>query len=188
MVRRGTCAVGTNLSNPDLANVTDKSTNTRAIFVLAAKQPPHNVYGNPFYASAGLGNVFSVDAEGRMASNVQNYEYEPKAGVHGMVFDSTETYLYSADMGANKIWAHKKDHQSGYLELVGSVEAPSTDDHPRWVELHPSGKYLYALMESGNRLCEYTIDQDTHMPVFTQRAYPLVPPGPSIFHFMAERY
>ena len=157
--------------------MTDKSANTRAIFVLAATKPPYNVYGNPFYANAGLGNVFSVNAEGKMESNVQNYEYEPKAGVHGMVFDSTESFLYSADMGANKIWTHKKDPKHGRLELVGNVEAPSPDDHPRWVEMHPSGNYLYALMESGNRLCEYSIDQSTRMPVFTRRTYPLVPTG-----------
>ena len=42
-----------------------------------------------------------------MQANIQNYEYEPKAGVHGMVFDLTETYLYSADMGANKFWTQK---------------------------------------------------------------------------------
>ena len=159
------------------AKAADKDTNTRAIFVLAAKKPPYNVYGNPFYDYAGYGNVFSVDREGGLEGNVQNYEYEPKAGVHGMVFDSTETYLYSADMGANKIWAHKKDLDTGYLELIGSVEAPSVGDHPRWVELHPDGHYLYVLMESGNRLCVYLIDQKTHMPVFTQITYPLIPPG-----------
>ena len=112
-----------------------------------------------------------------MKENIQDYEYEPKAGVHGMVFDPTETFLYSADMGANKIWTHKKHPETGHLEFVGSVDAPSAGDHPRWVELHPSGLYLYVLMESGNRLCVYSIDKTTHVPVFTQTSYPLIPPG-----------
>jgi carboxy-cis,cis-muconate cyclase len=94
-----------------------------------------------------------------------------------MVFDPTETYLYSADMRENKIWTHKKDSETGYLTLIGSVDAPSPGDHPRWVELHPAGKYLYALMEAGNRLAVYVIDEQTHMPVFTHIAYPLIPPG-----------
>ena len=94
-----------------------------------------------------------------------------------MVFDPTETYLYSADMWENKIWTHKKDSETGHLTLVGSVDAPSPGDHPRWVELHPAGKYLYALMEAGNRLAVYVIDEQTHMPVFTHITYPLIPPG-----------
>lgn len=93
-----------------------------------------------------------------------------------MVFDPTESYLYSADMWANRIWCHKK-LEDGKVELVGYVEAPGKKDHPRWVEMHKSGKYLYALMEAGNRICEYVIDPQTHMPVYTHKTYPLIPPG-----------
>ncbi|KAL5346182.1 hypothetical protein ACLOAV_009215 [Pseudogymnoascus australis] len=150
-------------------------TNTRAIFLLAAQKPPYCVYGNTFYDHALYGNVFSVDANGAIDKNIQNYEYQANSGIHGMVFDPTETYLYSADLRANKIWTHKKD-ADGTLTLVGSVDAPAPGDHPRWVELHPSG-YLYALMEAGNRVAVYVIDEATHMPVFTHITYPLVPPG-----------
>lgn len=155
----------------------DADTKTRAIFVLAAKKPPYNVYGNPFYDYAGFGNVFSVDQEGGLKENVQNYEYCPKTAIHGMVFDPTESYVYSADMWANKVWCHKKDAETGHLTTVGSVDAPAPGDHPRWVAMHPSGNYLYALMEGGNRLAEYVIDPQTHVPVCTHRIYPLVPPG-----------
>lgn len=111
---------------------------------------------------------------------MQNYEYQPDTGIHGMVFDPTETWLYSADLKANKLWVHRKeggDNGKGQLSLVGSVAAPAPGDHPRWVAMHPSGQYLYALMEAGNRLCEYVIDPDTHIPVYTHHAYPLIPPG-----------
>ena len=147
---------------------------------MAAHQPPFNVYGNPFYKHAGYGNVFSVTKEGQLDQNVQNYEYEPNTGIHGMVFDPTETYLYSADLQANKIWTHKKDAQTGQLTLVDCLEAPHPGDHPRWVEMHPSGKYLYALMEAGNRLGVYVIDERTHKPVFTHITYPLLPSGESL--------
>ena len=157
-------------------------TNTRAIFILAAKKAPYNVYGNPFYDHAGYGNVFSVNDKGAMESNIQNYEYEPKSGVHGMVFDPTETYLYSADMGANKIWTHRKDNQTGQLSLIGSIDAPSPGDHPRWVAIHPSGKYLYALMEAGNKIAVYVIDEQRHTPVYTHKTYPLIPPGTGRMH------
>lgn len=151
--------------------------NTRAIFVLAARKPPYNVYGNPFYKYAGYGNNFSVKLDGSLASNIQNYEYAPDSGVHGMVFDPSETYLYSADLQANKIWTHKKDPETGQLALVDCIDAPSPEDHPRWVEIHPSGKYLYVLMEAGNRLAVYVIDEKRHVPVFTHMTYPLIPPG-----------
>ncbi|KAF2239611.1 carboxy-cis,cis-muconate cyclase [Viridothelium virens] len=152
-------------------------TKTRAIFVLAAKKPPYAVYGNPFYDYAGFGNVFSVDGKGSLHANIQNYEYSPNSSIHGMVFDPTETYLYSADMWADKIWTHKKDSSTGHLTLVDSLDAPKAGDHPRWVAIHPSGKYLYALMETGNNLAEYVIDERSHVPVFTHNTYPLIPPS-----------
>ena len=164
-------------SHSRLAKAASKDTNTRAIFVLAAKKSPYNVYGNPFYDHAGYGNVFSVNKDGGIAKEVQNYEYSPKTGIHGMVFDSSETYLYSADLRENKIWTHKKDPETGHLTLVNCIEAPDSGDHPRWVALHPSGAYLYVLMEAGNRLAEYVIDEHTHCPVFTHKTYPLIPPG-----------
>jgi carboxy-cis,cis-muconate cyclase len=150
-------------------------TRTRAIFLLAAQKPPYHVYCNPFYEHAGYGNVFSVDSSGNLASNIQNYEYSPKSAIHGMVFDPKEEYLYSADMWDNKIWCHKKDAETGKLELIGSVEAPKDHDQPRWVAMHPGGAYLYALMEHGNTLAVYLIDPRTRLPVYTQVSYPLVP-------------
>ena len=90
------------------AKANDSDTNTRAIFVLAAKQPPHCVYGNPFYNHAGFLNVFSVNPTGGLDKNIQNAELDEKSAIHGMVFDSNEEYLYSADMWMNKIWCHKK--------------------------------------------------------------------------------
>ena len=72
--------------------------------------------------------------------------------------------------------------RTGELTLVGSVEAPSPGDHPRWVEIHPSDAYLYVLMEGGNRICVYIIDETTHMPVYTRTHYPLIPPDFDKFH------
>jgi len=99
-------------------------TRTRAIFVLAAQKPPYLVYGNPFYEHARYGNVFSVDENGGLLENVQNYEYQENSAIHGMVFDPEEEYLYSADMWANKIWCHKKVR-------LGQIPA-----HP--IPLHPT--------------------------------------------------
>ncbi|KAK1991747.1 carboxy-cis,cis-muconate cyclase [Colletotrichum falcatum] len=154
------------------------TTNTRAIFLLAAQKPPYAVYCNPFYKHASHGNVFGVSPTGALETNVQNYPYDPNTGIHGMVFDPTETYLYSADLTANKLWVHKKrSPDAPELDLVGSVDAPDPGDHPRWVAIHPTGNYLYALMEAGNRICEYVVDPATRLPVYTHRSFPLIPPG-----------
>ncbi|KAH6900751.1 hypothetical protein B0T10DRAFT_394247 [Thelonectria olida] len=155
------------------------TTNTRAIFLLAAQKPPYAVYCNPFYDHAGHGAVFTTDPKsGALVDNVQNYEYQPNSGIHGMVFDPSETYLYSADLRANKLWVHKRrSPDDPAVDLVGSVDCPEPRDHPRWVAIHPTGNYLYALMEKGNRIREYLVDPDTHMPVYTHRHWPLIPPG-----------
>lgn len=142
------------------------------------------MYGNPFYDFAGYGNVFAVSPSGALDRHLQDYEYAPNSGVHGMVFDPTETFLYSADLTANKIWTHQKDPATGTLTLVDCIDAPSPDDHPRWVAMHPSGAYLYVLMEAGNRLAVYVIDEKRRVPVFTRLTYPLIPPGKQRSRFL----
>jgi carboxy-cis,cis-muconate cyclase len=149
-------------------------TNTRAIFVLAAQKPPYAVYGNPFYDHAGFGNVYSTSPSGALNSNIQNYPLDDISGIHGMVFDPTETYLYGADLRSNKLWTHKKG-TDGRLDLVDQQSVSEAADHPRWVEMAPSGKYLYALMEGSNWLAEYSIDPDTHVPKYTDMRFSLIP-------------
>lgn len=178
-----------------LARARAADANTRAIFLLPAPSGDA-VYCNPFYAHAGHGSVFAVDpSSGALAANLQNYPYQPDAAIHGMVFDPSGLFLYSADMGANKLWVHRRrragaGHEPACdvdalsepgswpeLDLVGSVSAPDPNDKPRWVAMHPTGRYLYALMEKGNRLCEFVVDPSTHLPVYTHRHFPLIPPA-----------
>lgn len=140
------------------------------------------MYCNPFYKHAGHGSVFAADpSSGALVgpAPAQHYAFQPDTGIHGAVLDPhEERYLYSADLTANKLWVHRRpDLAKPDVELVGSVDAPDARDHPRWVALHSSGKYLYALMEKGNRICEYSIDGETHMPEYTGRHFPLIPPG-----------
>lgn len=98
---------------PALANNSD--TRTRAIFLLAARKPPHAVYANPFYEHAGFLNVFNVDEAGTLVENVQNTPLDETSAIHGMVFDPQEEYLYSADMWRDKIWCHRKVRWKRFL-------------------------------------------------------------------------
>ncbi|PHH63885.1 hypothetical protein CDD81_5333 [Ophiocordyceps australis] len=152
---------------------------SRAIFLNAASVPPYAVYANPFYSFAGNGTVISVTPSGALSANdITQFELDNNSGIHGSVFDPKGRYLYSADLSANKIWVHwRSDAALPGLQLVGKVDGPAENDHPRWVAMHPSGNYLYALMESGNRICEFAINKDDHLPVFTQKSFPLVPEG-----------
>jgi carboxy-cis,cis-muconate cyclase len=149
-------------------------TNTRAIFILAAQTPPYAVYGNPFYDHAGYGNVYSTTLTGGLGENIQNYPYDENSGIHGMVFDPNEEFLYSADLRANKLWTHKKS-TNGKLTLVHHQLMPNSDDHPRWVEMSQSGKYLHVLMEGSNWLAEYSINSDTHYPECARKRFSLIP-------------
>ncbi|KAF3342770.1 hypothetical protein VdG2_08757 [Verticillium dahliae VDG2] len=154
------------------------STNTRAIFLLAAQKPPYAVYANPFYNHAGHGTVYGVDEAGPLAADpVHHFPLDPHSGIHGSVFDPTESYLYSADLRANKIWTHAKDPVTGALTLVDGQAAPDAGDHPRWTAMHPSGTHLYALMEASNKIRVYRINPTTHVPEYTGAHYPLIPPG-----------
>lgn len=85
-------------------------------------------------------------------------------------------------LSTNSILMYLQDHTTGQLTLVGFVSAPSDDDHPRWVEISANDTYLYVLMESGNRLCQYLIDPSTHLPIYTHQHYPLIPPDFSSLH------
>ncbi|OAA70307.1 3-carboxy-cis,cis-muconate cyclase [Cordyceps fumosorosea ARSEF 2679] len=155
--------------------------NTRAIFLLAARQPPYSVYCNPFYRHAGHGTVFSTSAStGALLSSppARHYPYQPDSGVHGMALHpSDERFLYSADLPANKLWVHHLPDPAAAPNLVAAIDAPDARDHPRWVALHPSGAHLYLLMEKGNRICEYALDPATKVPAYTGRHFPLIPPG-----------
>ncbi|KAF2863539.1 3-carboxy-cis,cis-mucoante lactonizing enzyme [Piedraia hortae CBS 480.64] len=149
-------------------------TKTRAIFCLAGRKSPYYVYCNPFYDHAGYINVQRVTPSGTLDRTIQDVRLEEKSAVHGMVFDEGEGYLYSADMWANRIWTHRK-LPNGELEYVDSTPAPDPNDHPRWVSISRGDRFLFVLMEAGNRLCVYRLS--SHKPGYTGEAYDLVPKG-----------
>lgn len=141
---------------------------------MASTEPPYAVYGTPFGGSASCGNVMSVDSAGVLSEVIQNYTYSSSSGVHGMAFDKSNGYLYSADDSANLIWTHKVDNITGEVTEVSSLSGPVDGADPRHVAVHPEGQYLYAILEGANELAAYTIDQTTHEPALDV-TYPLIP-------------
>uniref|UniRef100_L2G9K4 Carboxy-cis,cis-muconate cyclase n=1 Tax=Colletotrichum fructicola (strain Nara gc5) TaxID=1213859 RepID=L2G9K4_COLFN len=164
-------------------NAALSTTNTRAFFLLAAQKPPYAVYCNPFYKHASHGNIFSVSPTGKLETNVQNYPYDPNTGIHGMVFDPTETYLYSADLTANKLWAGNRlceyvidpatklpvyTHRSFPLIPPGIPGANSKMYRSDVCTLSHSGKYLFATARSNSfdvtgYIAAFKLDDNGHI-------------------------
>jgi len=102
-----------------------------AILILAATESPYAVYGTPFGGSVNCGNVISVDENGVLAQVMQNYTYASGSAAHGMAFDSTNSFLYSADDTGNSLWTHKVDNSTGKLTLVSILSGPVNGADPR---------------------------------------------------------
>jgi carboxy-cis,cis-muconate cyclase len=150
---------------------------TKAIYIAASSSPPYNAYGTPFGGTAYCGNVISVDSDGVLSEVIQNYTYSSTSGVHGLAFSPDNSYLYSADDGANSVWTHKIDETTGTLEVVEQLVGPETGADPRHLAVHPNGTYAYVVFEGANELAVYSIDQTTGKLVFTNTVYPLIADG-----------
>lgn len=148
---------------------------SKAIFVVAASEPPYAVYGTPFGSLGECGSVMSVDKNGTLSEVIQNYTYKSTSGVHGMALNSNNTFIYSADDSANTLWTHSVNGSSGEVTYVSSISGPVAGADPRHVAVHPDGKYLFVVLEGANKLAQYTIDQSTGIPSFHNVTYALIP-------------
>ena len=70
---------------------------------------------------------------------------------------------------------HKVDNVTGELTLVSSISGPVTGSDPRHVTVHPAGQYLYVVLEGANEVAQYTVDQNTGIPLFENVTYSLIP-------------
>lgn len=153
----------------------------KAIYVVAASESPYAVYGSTFGTDQGsyadCGSVMSVDENGALSELIQNYTYSTTSGVHGMAFDATNAFMYSADDTGNMLWTHSVDNTTGEVTLVSNSTGPETGADPRHVAVHPSGQYLYVIFEGANELAQYSVDTTTGIPTFQNVSYSLIPSG-----------
>ncbi|CAK4033591.1 Carboxy-cis,cis-muconate cyclase [Lecanosticta acicola] len=171
---------------PNNKTLTADNSTVSAIYVAAANKPPYNVYGVSFGSTSGPGLVMSVDQLGGLDKVVQSYNYSNDSAVHGLAIGADGSFLYSADDTGNKIWTHAVDPATGELTLVDSLEAPETGSDPRHVAAHPSGQYLYAVMEGKSKIAQYSIDQTTGKPVYCNISFPLLPSGSNSSLYWAD--
>ncbi|KAK0457320.1 Lactonase, 7-bladed beta-propeller-domain-containing protein [Desarmillaria tabescens] len=153
---------------------------TRAIYITSSKVEPYTVYGVPF---GDCGTVIPAD----FSSITQNYTFTlGSSGVHGLALLPNSTYLYAADDSDNKIWTFGVDVATGELTDVATLAAPSEGNNPRHLTVHPNGEYLYVILEEANEVAQYSIDWQTHQPVYSNVSYSLLPPGSNVSTHWAD--
>lgn len=67
----------------------------------------------------------------------------------------------------------------GKVSAVTTYPIPTAGMHPRHLTAHSSGSYLYVVLEAGNALIEYSIDEDTVAAKAQVNSYSLIPAGKS---------
>ncbi|OCL08034.1 3-carboxy-cis,cis-mucoante lactonizing enzyme [Glonium stellatum] len=144
---------------------------------MASPKSPYAVYGTTFGGSAYCGTVMSVAPNGTLSNVEQDYVYSTSSGVHGLALSPDQRFLYSADDSGNAVWTHRVNQTTGALTYVAKLPGPATGADPRHVAVHPSGKYMYVVLEGSNELGIYEIDVATGIPTFTNTTYPLIPEG-----------
>ncbi|KAK0488436.1 hypothetical protein IW261DRAFT_1439355 [Armillaria novae-zelandiae] len=153
---------------------------TRAIFITSSSVQPYTVYGVPF---GDCGAVIPAD----FSSISQNYTFTSGlSGVHGLALLPNSTYLYAADDSGNKIWTFGVDALNGELTEVGALDAPAEGSNPRHLTVHPNGEYLFVILEEANEVGQYSIDWQTHQPVYSNVSYSLLPSGANVSTHWAD--
>lgn len=85
--------------------------------------------------------------------------------------------MYTADMGAESVWTHSINHETGEITVV--LEDKIEGHEPRHVVAHPSGKYAYAMTEPTSSVIELSVDNSTGAATHTGAIYGIVPASKS---------
>jgi carboxy-cis,cis-muconate cyclase len=135
-------------------NATGDCDNKTSAFVLPSLSPPYTVYTGSWPGPKGCGMGISVFPNGTLSNVTQTWKFNASSGIHGLAMGRN---LYTADLSGDAIWTHKV-HLNGSVEAVASYPMPEAGMHPRHVAAHPGGKYVYVVMEAGNEVVVYSVD------------------------------
>ena len=137
--------------------------------------PPYTVYGVPWYGNDNnCGAVLGVDDHGVINTSVQNYTYSRGSALHGLAFDPSGRYLYSADLKGQKVWTHAIDQTTGKLTFVANE---TSSGEPRHINVHPNGKYAYVMLEDKNEVLLYQLDSATGAAKYAGKAFSIIASG-----------
>lgn len=157
-----------------------------ATYITSQQRAPFTVYGAPFGACL---SVMSVEPDGTLLNIVQNITLESTSGIHGLALGADAEFLYSADLSANGIWVHRVNQETGALTKVSFTPAPSINSGPRHLIVHPTGRFLYVVMETKNEVRVYAINfgqRSSQVKITdTGLSYSLIPQGADPADYMA---
>ncbi|TID27582.1 carboxy-cis/cis-muconate cyclase [Venturia nashicola] len=156
-------------------------------YITSLQKAPFTVYGAPFGACL---SAMRVEPDGTLLNSIQNITLESTSGIHGLAMGPDADFLFSADLSANGIWVHKVNQETGALTEVSFTPAPSVNAEPRHLIVHPSGRYLYVVMEAKNEVRVYAINfgqRSSQVKITdTGLSYSLIPKGSDPADYMAN--
>ena len=122
--------------------------------------------------------AFPVNADGSLQPFSQhiihegkgfNPQRQEKAHVHSVFFSPDEKYLFSPDLGLDKVYVYQFNKQEKMPLKEASTpfikSEPGTG--PRHIDFSPNGKYMYVIEEMGGTVSAYAYNNGS--PKFIQR-------------------
>jgi carboxy-cis,cis-muconate cyclase len=102
--------------------------------------------------------------DGSLTELLDTWAYSNASTAHGIDIREIggSTVVYSTDLAAGAVWAHKIDRSTG--RAVSMLrEQTEAGSNPRHLRIHPGGKYLYVLMGVANVITEYSVNENSGM-------------------------
>ncbi len=122
--------------------------------VLVANYGGGSVASFPVNNDGSLGEPASV-IQHTGASVDQNRQNEPHA--HMIRHDRDHNYVFSPDLGTDKIFIYTVDPKTAVLTPHGEAGVPPGSG-PRHIEFHPNRKFAYVINEMGNTITKFKYD------------------------------
>lgn len=128
---------------------------------------PNNKY--VFTSSMGNGTVrmIKIEDDGKLTLKdefrLTGHSVTPRqncAKTHSVMVSPDGSLLAAANLGVDEVELFKIDYEKERLCLLSSNPVDFGKE-PRHMAFHPSGKYLYVLTESGNRLYVFLVRGDS---------------------------
>ena len=155
-----------------------------SVFVIAEDSAPYRVFSAQWPSPNACGTSLSVDANGVVDKVTDSWNYASGSGIHGRAVAKRNgrQYIYSADLNGDIVWTHVVDDATGRVTEVGRLKMSQSGLHPRHLEVHPNGTYVYVLMEAANAISAFSLDTSTFAAANQSSTYSLIPQGASLEH------
>ena len=157
----GNAAVGS--SAPAMGRMIVDLTSTGGAYQWQVSIIPNEVSGAPAAINPGIDANFSLNVT----------QTNPVNGAYGMVGPVWEVrpssrFAYIGDSTKGVITTYALDDGTGALSSVGSpvIGGMNANCNPRYLAMHPSGNFLYAVSDSYRKVSLFSLDPTTGAPTY----------------------